>query len=190
MIKYKYKSKGSATIITAIFLLVLIAIYFIPTNVVHNENVIAQEIQDDLYLANTSTYKYIDKKLLGNDEQYLIIENPDKALQIFKDKLKHNMQLNSNFETVNNEIIQGKVNIKNFTIYNVQGSTVDIYTVNPYGIFNKSQKDLTKEVVLTPNNYRVTCTTVHSTISLNVKTLEGSNEQDISVDTDIINYKE
>lgn len=190
-IKFKSKHKGSATIIAGILLIIALAIWFIVPNIVINQNTLAEQVQDDLYFANTSTYKYIDKRLLGNDEGYLVIGDPEEALQIFKEKLKHNMRLDNNFQKLDSSTIQGKVNIKDFIIYNVQGDNVDIYTLSPYGIFNKTQKDLSKEKVVTPNNYNVGCTTVHTTISFNIKGLQGEiSEKDVTVDTDIINYKE
>lgn len=190
MINKKSRHKGNATLITGIFLVLAVAIYFIPSNMLLNQNVLSQDIQDDLYLANIATYKYIDKRLLGNDEEYLIINDTQKALQIFKDKLKHNMKLDNNFKPIMIKTIEGKVNIKNFIIYNVQGNIVDIYTLNQNGIFNKISKDLSKERVVTPNGYKVTCTTVHTTISFNAKGMQGEvSEQEVTADTDIVNIK-
>lgn len=184
------KHKGNATLISGILLTLLVSLWYLVTNILTLQNVLAQDIQDSVYFANTSVYKYIDKKLLGEDQGYLTIEDPNKALQVFKDKLKYNMVLDSNFKPKKESKIEGKVNIKNFIIYNVQGNQVDIYTLSSYGLFTKTSKDLSKEKILTPNKYNVTCTTVHTTISFGVKGLQGDvTEQEVAVDTDILNYK-
>lgn len=185
------RHKGNTLLITGVCLLIIVTSYSIVMYLVSNQNVTAQDIQDSLYLSNTATYKYIDKKLLGDDGEYLIIKDVDNALQIFKDKLKHNMKLDNTFKPITVKTIEGKISIKEFIIYNVQGNLVEIYALSTNGMLNKTIKDLSKETIVTPNGYKVKATTVHTTISFNVKGMNGEiDEQEVTVDTDIVNFKD
>ena len=107
----------------------------------------ATNAQDSLYFANTSVYKYLDKKLLGEEITEVVIKDPNAALDIFKENLKYNMNLNSDFTIKDGKTISGKVQIQDFIIYNVFNDRIEIYTLSKSGIINKVIKNKSEKVI-------------------------------------------
>lgn len=150
----------------------------------------ATNAQDSLYFANTSVYKYLDKKLLGEEITEVVIKDPNAALDIFKENLKYNMNLNSDFTIKDGKTISGKVQIQDFIIYNVFNDRIEIYTLSKSGIINKVIKNKSEKVIA-PNGYTVVATTVYTSINFDIDKLFGEKEKkEIKVGTDIVNYKD
>lgn len=184
MIRFK-KHKGSMS--KGILIVFFIMVMFVNTFIPKITTIEGQDIQDSLHFANISTYKGIDKRTLGKDSS-LIIEDPVKAFNDFKEALKFNMDLDNYLMPKSSSIIASKVTIKHFIIYNVEGNKVDIYDINSHGILTKTTKELTKGDIKTPNGYVVESTTVHTTISFKAKNVYGQvKDQELAVDTDIVN---
>lgn len=181
------KSKGSGNIfvLSCMFVLVicLIASAVFRANVM---NAVAQGIQDDLILSSSTVYKYIDPRVLGEDEPMLLITDYSAAYNEVKKYLINNMKLNENMEPSDNGIIKSPIEITDFIIYNYKGESVDIITYNN-GAFTVDSKNTLNEDIITKNEHKVNSTVVTTTISMDVKGIYGVVErQSVSVDTDII----
>lgn len=178
------KCKGGMLILVVLIVSV-ISIMFIPSFLgsVYTERV--EDIQDSVHLANISVYSQIDIKKAGNIDKVYVITDKKKAYDTFMKYLKINMNLNDNLDLKDTGVIKGKVNVKEFIIYNVENDIVDVCTFNSYGSYTEEKKE--KKDVKTPNGTSVINTTVHTTISFPVEGLLGEiSEREVSVDTDLV----
>lgn len=183
------KSKGDASIAgLSAFMIILISVTLIFTvfyRIIVNE---AQSVQDDVTLSNLAVYKNIDLDSLSQDDKWIRISDPNAAFETFKKHLKNNMKLDINLNGLNGSIADGQVSIDEFTIYNVRGNNVDIWTYSPNThMFTESQADRSLTLVKTSNNSIVKNTSVHATIRFNTDIVFGQKkETTVSVDTDIV----
>lgn len=178
------KCKGGMLILVVLIVSV-ISIMFVPSYLVSVYTERAEDIQDSLHLANISVYSQMDIKRAGNIDKVYVITNKKKAYDTFLKYLKINMNLNDNLDFKNNGLIKGKVNVKEFIIYNVENNIVDVCTFNSYGSYTEEKKE--KKDVKTPNGTSVINTTVSTTISFHVEGVLGKiSEREISVDTDLV----
>lgn len=179
------KHRGSGSILVVLIVLAIISGLMIGNglNIMIVEN---QAVQDALQFSQIACYSKIDKKILGNDQEYTVFSNPNDVLNLFKDKLIKNLDLNSDLTVKNSSTISGKINIKEFIIYNVKGNTIEIYKLNGDSTFTKSVKDKASGVK-TPNNYVIETTTIHTTLMYDIKFLNYEKEDnEATLDTDIV----
>ena len=152
----------------------------------HSLITIASDVQTDVILANSSVYKCVDLKSLGEDDPKVIVKDYTAALNEMKKHLMVNMDLDENLKPKVDGVIKGNIIIEEFTIYNFKGTSVDIITYKD-GSFIFNTKDITSKKLFTSNNYEVTSTMVTTTIAFNVENMFGRVEpQIVSVDTDIV----
>ncbi|WP_027633426.1 hypothetical protein [Clostridium hydrogeniformans] len=186
MIKKVRKHKGSVTIKVVIGLLLFqVAVIGIWRAVYYLEGT---NIQYGLQYAQLAAYSQVDKIELGNDEGYISIKSPDKALNVFKEKLIKNLSLSTDFTRKDGVFIKDKIIIKDFIIYNVRGSQVDIYTMSSNGYFNKKTESINN--TKTPIGTKVENTTIHTTLSFDVDVILSTfKDKEIKLDTDIVKYE-
>lgn len=180
------KDEGNAgVVICAIFTLIIVALFGVFAMFQKFITTEAESVQDDVTLANLATYKNVDLNYLAIDDRDLRISDYNAALETFKEHLERNMKLNSSLNALDGSIAVGKITIKEFTLYNVLGSSVDIYK------YTDSCPDFThsvgtKNVTRTSDNSIVKNTSVHVTIEYKVNLLFKENQiVTTSVDTDI-----
>lgn len=182
------KSRGDASIAgLSIFMLILISLVLMFTvfyKIIINR---VQDVQDDVTLSNLAVYKNIDLDVLGQDG-ILKISDPNAAFETFKRHLETNMKLDSNLNGLSGSAADGQVTVDEFTIYNVKGNIVDIWTYSSNNhMFTESTADMSLGIVKTSDNSIVKNTSVHATIKFNTDILFGQKkETSVSVDTDIV----
>lgn len=182
------KSRGDASIAgLSIFMLILISLVLMFTvfyKIIINR---VQDVQDDVTLSNLAVYKNIDLDALGQDN-ILKISDPNAAFETFKKHLKNNMKLDDNLNGLSGSAADGQVIVDEFTIYNVKGNIIDIWTYSPNNhMFTESIADMSLGIVKTSDNSIVKNTSVHATIKFNTDILFGQKkETSVSVDTDIV----
>lgn len=185
----KKKSKGDASIAAlSAFMLILLSIALMFTifyRVIINR---VQNVQDDVTLSNLAVYKNIDLTALADDDKWLRINDPNAAFETFKEHLKTNMKLDAKLNGLSGSAADGQVTIDEFTIYNVRGNNVDIWTYGPdTHMFTESSADRSLTVLKTSDDSVVKNTSVHATIKFNTDILFGQKkETSVSVDTDIV----
>lgn len=183
----KKKSKGAMDIFI-VFLMIFVILSLVLTTVIRYNLMItlAQGIQDDLILSNSSVYKCIDKKALGEDNPQILINDYTAAFNEMKKHLIKNMKLNNNLDPKENYIITSKIEVTDFIIYNHKGDTIDVVTYNN-GSFIVDTKNALNSDVITKNGHKVENTVVTTTISMDIKGMMGISErQSVSVDTNIV----
>ncbi|URZ06723.1 hypothetical protein [Clostridium felsineum] len=183
------KLKGDASmVVLSLFTLILIGL-LVEFVFFHMLIVKAAEgVQDDVVFSNLAIYKNVDQNSLSLDDKNLKIEDCNSALNTFKEYLQKNMKLNSNLDSLDDSF-KGTITINEFTIYNVKGNYVEILTYKPQdNVFIKSEvKNKNENIVKTSDNVVVKNTSIHTSISYNVKLLFGQvNTVTTSVDTDIV----
>lgn len=87
---------------------------------------------EDALAASNLASAVIDVREYGMTQK-IIIADPDEAYQVYQQALRNNLNLNTNWENANQDLIAGKVEILQYIIYNVDGRDIDIYSYEPTG---------------------------------------------------------
>lgn len=187
----KFKHKGSIAIVWTWFVMLTIII-FLGVMEMYFINAKAEMVQNDIVLSNLATYKNIDKKRLGDEPQVFCLSDPEAALKTFKEYLAKNMNLDNNLVARENSVAKGNVIVKDYIIYNVEGTKAEVYTLNSNtNTFSKATiTDINSKPIYTPNKTRVTKTSIHATLRFNIEPimkgiLGATKEVEVTADTDI-----
>ncbi|PJI10261.1 hypothetical protein CUB90_01275 [Clostridium sp. CT7] len=180
------KADGNAGVVICgmftLIIVVLFGVFVMFTKVITTE---AESVQDDVTLSNLAVYKNVDLNYLAIDDRDLRID-PNAALETFKEHLKINMELDDNFNGLEGSVAVGKVTVNEFTIYNVNSNSVDIYKYTDSCrtfVHSTGIRNITK----TSDNSVVKNTSVHATIEYKVNLIFGGSQMvTTSVDTDIV----
>lgn len=130
-------------------------------------NLTSNYIQDGLVASNLSA-AIVDLKEYGTSNK--IINNEfDKSFNMYKKALKENLKLDENFNPINTNFVDSKINIEVFSIYNVEGN--DIHMTK-----RQSNGNVIKEVfknglgsVKTPDGVLIETTTIYSRIGFELR---------------------
>lgn len=99
------------------------------------------------------------------------IDDPQEARRRYMTALKGNLKLDDKWECANKELISGPVTIENFTVYNVSGNDVEIYSFEEDGSVKRTQGTLGR--VTAPDGTAVEATGIYSEISYAVRGILG-----------------
>lgn len=99
------------------------------------------------------------------------IDDPQEARKRYMTAIKGNLNLDDKWECANKELISGPVNIDNFTVYNVSGNVVEIYSYDENGVLSSRQGTLGQ--VKAPNGIAVESTGIYSEISYSIRGMLG-----------------
>ncbi len=98
------------------------------------------------------------------------IKEPEQSYEIYIEALKNNLELDENMVSSKNGLIDGKVIVENYTVYNVTGQQVFSFQVTDSGVVSRS--GLLGEM-RAPNGVMVEATGVYSEISYPVRNFMG-----------------
>ncbi len=188
------KKKGNLIIqVSAIFLFYILFIVCMFAFTKYKISAESEIVGDSLVSSNLAalTIKNLDIDLLSQDPNtdIVIVKDPNEALKTFQRHLKYNLGLDDEFVPINSiSSIKGKVEIKRFIIYNVQGSDITIYELNPVTLsFTVIKYPNGKGNVYTPKGTKVEESTIHSQIGFTLETIfKDSMYVEFSEDTDIL----
>ena len=99
------------------------------------------------------------------------IDSAVAAYERYCDAIMGNLQLDENWEADNKQLISGRVQVENYTIYNVYENVVEVYSVDSDGEVTSWQGLL--GAVKAPNNLEIEATSVYSEISFPVEGMLG-----------------
>lgn len=159
------KDKGAVEYSMCIMLLAVSILLILFCFRVRSARVEKIYLEDAQVTANLAA-AVIDTDIYGETEQ-LIISDTQKAYERFKRSLKINLNLDDNFMPYNTFLMENKVKILGFHIYNVDENTITHIVYDEYG--SKSTEVLGKSGVTTPDGTMVESTTVYSKIEFDVK---------------------
>lgn len=168
------KKDGSVTnYMFLIFLLFLISVLLVATYKGKEITMEKNYIDDGIVSSNLATL-VVDLDKYYNNGNYadgiIVIKNPEGTYDKFCEILKINLNLNNNFETIDNRLVD-KVVVENLKVYNLDktSATVTEYNFNSSGTMTTSTYP--QASAITPNGIKVDYSCVYSKISFGVKGL-------------------
>lgn len=188
------KKKGNLIIqVSAISLFYILFIVCMFAFTKYRISAESEIVSDALVSSNLAalTTKNLDIDLLSQDpnKNIIIVKDPNEALKTFEMHLKYNLGLDDDYVAKNSiSSMKGKVDIKRFIIYNVQGSDATAYELNPTTLnFSVINYPNGKGNVYTPKGTKVEASTIHSQIGFTLETIfNDSMYVEFSEDTDIL----
>ena len=162
----KKRRKGEAGSIVSLYYVVFFVIIIDVVMQLYTFRALSTYTEDALAASNLSS-AVIDIKEYGTTHN-IVIENSDKAYDIFKKALKANMELD---ESMTGSAMAGSVEIVDFIIYNVKGTDIEVcsYGQNRYdqtipgGLGN----------VEAPNGVKIVSTSIYSRVTFPVDGIMG-----------------
>jgi hypothetical protein len=188
------KKKGNLIIqVSAISLFYILFIVCMFAFTKYKISAESEIVGDALVSSNLAalTTKNLDIDLLSQDpsKDIVIVKDPNEALKTFQRHLKYNLGLDEDYVPKNSiSSMKGKVDTKRFIIYNVQGSNVTVYELNPATLnFTVTNYPNGKGNIYTPKGTKVEASTIHSQIGFTLETIfNNSIYVEFSEDTDIL----
>ena len=125
---------------------------------------------EDALAASNLAAAVIDVEEYGISHR-MRIDDADTARLRCMSAMKKNLGLNENWESSNESLISGPVHMVNFTVYNVSGNDVEIYSFDENGVMSSGTGTL--GYVRAPNGVLVEATGIYSEIAYRVKGFLG-----------------
>ena len=127
------KSSGQAEYVLGMYALTMVMILAMVTLQILQYKA-DSDIAEDALAASALAALDVDPYRYGTDHM-LVINDPEHAMEIFKNALKANMDLGDDYSPLpdNPSYVSGKVNIDDFRIYLVDGDEVTEYKVTDTG---------------------------------------------------------
>lgn len=163
------REQGQIGFITGLFLILFLAVVLCANLQVESFRASALYLEDALAASNLAS-AVIDLEEYGISHTVKIAD-PLAAYGLYCDAVKGNLQLNEQWECGNQALIAGPVTVETYIVYNVQGDTVTVHTVDNAGQVHTWQG--VKGAVAAPNHVEVEHTSVYSEISFSVKGIFG-----------------
>lgn len=161
------KKKGSIELFVSSMILVVVPLIIIMQLRLGQLRTTKNQVEDSLVASNLASAT-VDLKEYGTTNR--IVNNDfNSAFNTFIKSLKQNLLLDNNLEQTDKKIISSKINIDNFTIYNVVGNDVQFTTRDSSGNISSSIISNGKDRAKTPDGAIINSTTVYSKISFKVK---------------------
>lgn len=154
------KKDGSIVYLMSAAIILIVGVFILMNVIIRRAAVVHNSVDNGLVAANLAA-EIVDLDKFAEDRVIKIKDN-EKSYEIFYNTLIKNLNLNND-----EKIIGNKVNIDQFTIYNVEGKNVRIINIKPAyseklvigGIHN----------VRTPSGAKIDSTSIYSRISYKVK---------------------
>ena len=159
--KHFRMEKGQVSWVLGLFLLLFLAILLCMQLQLELYRASALYLEDALALSNLAS-AVIDIKEYGRTHGVRITD-PEQAYERYCQAVRDNLGLDDNYEAANHKLISGRVQICNYTIYNVKGQKVSVWERYDSGQIREWQGCLGE--VRTPEGQIVEKTGVYSEIS-------------------------
>lgn len=125
---------------------------------------------EDALAASNLAAAVVDVEEYGISHQ-IRIDDPHMARERCMTAMKDNLGLDDNWECANESLISGPVRMVNFTVYNVSGNDVEIYSFDENGMLSSGREMLGQ--VNAPNGVPIEATGIYSEIFYRVKGFPG-----------------
>ncbi len=163
-------SRGQAGWSVGLFFLLFLAVFLRGFMELEIYRTTALYLEDALAASNLAS-AVVDVEEYGISHT-ILIDDPDEAYQRYKWAVRGNLNLDDTWKGKAGSIVQGSVHIVNYTIYNVYGDSVRIYSYDENGLVAEWQG--TFGYVTAPNGRTVEATSVYSEITFTVKGFLGT----------------
>lgn len=175
------KNKGSISYVVATIIITTIALLIATSFKMKKIEMIHNFVSNGLVSANLAS-DVINLDKFGLDRK-INISNINNSYDLFYKALRINLGLDKKTD----RIVDNKVNVDNFTIYNVVGNDVDVIQVKPV-YKEKLIKDGVGNIK-TPNDIKIKATSVYSKVSYKVKGIIKEHNMSNQCTTDIVENK-
>ena len=163
------KEQGQASWVLGLFLILFLAITLTMQLQLALYSASARYLEDALALSNLAS-AVVDIREYGRTHRVLI-GDPWQAYDRYCAAIKENLGLDDTYEAANHKLISGRVEIVNYTIYNVAGGIVRVWERTADGQIQEWQGNLGE--VRTPKGQLIEKTGVYSEISYPVEGFLG-----------------
>ena len=150
--------KGQVSWVLGLFLMLFLAILLCMQLQLALYRASARYLEDALALSNLAS-AVIDIREYGSTHK-VCIPDPEQAYDRYCSALRENLGLNEAYEAVDHRLISGRVEIRNYTIYNVTGMRVQVWERDDDGQIREWQGTLGE--VRTPGGQLIETTGVYS----------------------------
>ena len=152
-----------------LFSILFLAVFLCAALQLERYRVTALYLEDALAASNLAA-AVIDIEAYGSTHD-IIIADFEMAYEGYKCAVRGNLNLNENWEGSPGGVIQGPVQVENFTIYNVCGDMVEMEGIDEAGVKSYGQGRLGQ--VYSPNGKLIESTSVYSEITFMVESFPG-----------------
>lgn len=180
-------SEGQVDVVMAMFFFLLVLLVAIFQFKSFTYMVSGAYVEDALAAAGLAS-ALIDVEEYGKTHNILITDT-QKAYGTYRDALYYNLALDEAGYSSRTELLAGKVELREYIIYNVLGQEIQITGYDGQGNCLRRYSALLG-TVLTPDGVPVQHTTVYSRVGFQVTGLEGSViEAEKEKSVDIVRYE-
>lgn len=132
-----------------------------------------KSMAEDALAASCLASAVIDVEEYGISHD-LVIGDPDRARSLYLDALRENMRLDEDWGYPDRKLITGPVKVEEYTIYNVRGTDIEVYSFTEGGTRTYTETGGLGSI-RAPNGRLVESTSVYSRISFPVGGIFGVN---------------
>ena len=161
------KKKGSIEMFISSMIFIIITLVIVMQLRLKEVKVTQSLIEDGLVASNLASAT-IDLKEYGTTN-HIINNNFNKSFDDYVVALKHNLNLDNNFMPKNKNLINGKVDIIEFTLYNVVGNDIQMTKRESDGSITKQTYANKLGVMTTPNGTIIKSATIYSKIGFELR---------------------
>ena len=161
------KKRGSTEAFICSMAFIMVALVIIMMLRLKIVKVTKNMVEDGLVASNLASAT-IDLNEYGSTNN-IVISSFEKNFNDYCISLKDNLNLNNDFTPKNNTLINSKVDIHEFTIYNVKGNDIEMIKRQADGSITRQSYINQVGIMQTPDGSTITTTTIYSKIGFEVK---------------------
>ena len=184
LLKCRKKEKGAVqfyVLIVCFLMLIFMVLSYVAERVLIDDKI--NTLKNKADAANLSVYKVIDRNELASTGNIVFSETDlNSALNTYVLYLKDNFNLNDDLcPTDKKSFIDGNVQITDLRLYSVKDNLTTEYDFNAENNTWTKAKSSVTDVLITPNNRRVTKTSVYTEIKVKIHMLLKMNDTDRTI---------
>lgn len=166
------KHEGKTEFFLSLFIMVFLVLMTMTQLQLKQYRTLKTMVEDAL-AASCLASAVIDVEEYGISHD-LVIGDPDRAHTIYLEALRENMRLDESWEYPGRSLITGPVKVEEYTVYNVRGTDIEVYSRTGGGTRTYTETGGLGRVKA-PNGVPVESTSVYSRISFPVGGIFGVN---------------
>lgn len=161
------KKKGSIEMFISSMIFITVALVIVMMMRLKVVKVTKNFVEDGLVASNLASAT-IDLREYGTTNK-IVNSDFEKSFNDYCVALKDNLNLNSDFTPKSSILINSKVDIHNFTIYNVVGNDIDMIKRESNGSITRQSHPNKVGIMKAPNGAVINTTMVYSKIGFEIK---------------------
>lgn len=163
------RESGQAGWVTGLFLTLFLAVLLYAMLLMEQYRAAALYLEDALTASNLAS-AVIDVEEYGISHT-ILIANPQEAYERYLWAVKGNLNLDDRWKGADGSLIEGPVEVVNYTVYNVRDDGVAAYRFDGNGVLSQWQESLSGAKA--PNNVPILSTSVYSELKFEMGGFPG-----------------